>query len=856
MANPPPLPPIVSGPVYTTSKQVLVNSVLPHAKVTVYNDAASTHVVGTATSTGPGSIWVPLTGPIAHGQPITASQKYTGSDPKIQVTGESPPSTLPVPVLAPPTPLPAPIFASGLCTCMDWVYIDGLIAGASLTIKMGATTMVSAAIVTQTPQWFQLASHPIPAGSVLQATQNIGASVSPTTPSAAIWPAPPLVAPVIAPTPLDCETSMNISNVQPGADLIIKNGTTNVYSATNPSSSYNLYDLSPPLLPGPSSVEQYFPRCKEQRPVTVPFTVKKKAPPAPTVTYNPCADVNILTVSDFDPGEVMTIEVAYSTTAGPKKHSLGSSGVSPSGQLGLPKNWYPSAAVGPVTLVIQGLLCDLTSPSTSVPVTHAPGPHAAPTLQRPLYDCATSVFVRGANPGCLIQVFAKGSPPTPRSNPTVATTANFPVSLSSPLGIGEQIFVQQLGCGASVTPAAAVKVVAPPTLPLPAVAGSYVLTTATSVLVNNVVPGAQVQLFVNRHARNAPVDSIQAETGPPKGTPPRIQVSVPVGWPPLAAGDVLTAGQTLCKVNKFPTDKGGVKAQTPLAAPSPGPGEPRGGLGSNNNYFMFTPLAGGGCANLLKVSVTLTVQKAIVWTSTGPSTPPGKFAPPGFSLQVNCYSLIPSSPPANYPAIQQYIIDLWGTQLSGAVNTWAITPITPSNPSGTKAIILPSGNEYTTFLGSALPSTVIPAGYTLTINLGNDSSGNVNSISWVVNGAQYPPTPLSLPNLLTSNGLLATDIAPIVGFTVGLVGPVNSESAVISSGSGTITYSASTPLTVSNVEPLACGSVSTNFTAETATTSYGVLPANPGNPFSQSFAASATTPLIRRMGALRLVRRR
>ena len=181
MANPPPLPPIVSGPVYTTSKQVLVNSVLPHAKVTVYNDGASTHVVGTATSTSPGSVWVPLTGTIAHGQPITARQEYTGTDPKIQVTGPSPASTLPFPVLLPPTPLPAPIFASGLCTCMDWVYIDGLIAGATLTIKMGSTTMVAAAIVTQTPQWFQLAAHPIAAGSVLKATQNIGASASTTT---------------------------------------------------------------------------------------------------------------------------------------------------------------------------------------------------------------------------------------------------------------------------------------------------------------------------------------------------------------------------------------------------------------------------------------------------------------------------------------------------------------------------------------------------------------------------------------------------------------------------------------------------------------------------------------------------
>jgi hypothetical protein len=169
---------------------------------------------------------------------------------------------------------------------------------------------------------------------------------------------------------------------------------------------------------------------------------------------------------------------------------------------------------------------------------------------------------------------------------------------------------------------------------------------------------------------------------------------------------------------------------------------------------------------------------------------------------------------------------------------------------------LPSSNKCATPLGSPLSSTAIPGGYTLTISLGNDSNGNVNSISWVVNGTPYPPSPLSLTTLLTSNGLLATDIAPIVGFTVGLIGPVNGESAVLSSGSGTITYSASSPLTVSNVEPRQCGSVSTAFSLETATTSYGVLPANPGNPFSQSFAANATTPLIHRVGALRLVRRR
>jgi hypothetical protein len=108
------------------------------------------------------------------------------------------------------------------------------------------------------------------------------------------------------------------------------------------------------------------------------------------------------------------------------------------------------------------------------------------------------------------------------------------------------------------------------------------------------------------------------------------------------------------------------------------------------------------------------------------------------------------------------------------------------------------------------------------------------------NGTSYSQ---NIPTLLTANGLPATDVAPIVAFTLGLVGPVCSESAVLSSGAGTIAYSASSPLTVTNSEP-GCAE-STYFTAETATSSYGFLPANPGNPFSQSFAASAITPLIR-----------
>ena len=87
---------------------------------------------------------------------------------------------------------------------------------------------------------------------------------------------------------------------------------------------------------------------------------------------------------------------------------------------------------------------------------------------------------------------------------------------------------------------------------------------------------------------------------------------------------------------------------------------------------MYQPTAGGGCANLLNVSVTIQVTKPIAWASTGgPATGCGTPPPPlkqGFSIQLNCYS-----PIGKYCAWQQYIINLWGTQLLGAINTWPLT---------------------------------------------------------------------------------------------------------------------------------------------------------------------------------------
>jgi hypothetical protein len=336
---------------------------------------------------------------------------------------------------------------------------------------------------------------------------------------------------------------------------------------------------------------------------------------------------------------------------------------------------------------------------------------------------------------------------------------------------------------------------------------------------------------VNGSLRSS-VDSIVAEVSAPAGSPPLVEVEVPAGSPPLVAGDVIVPLQTLCSeigINKLGQE--GVTVVAPVPAPPQGPGDVTGGLTSDSNYIMYTPTLNGGCANLLNVSVTIEVTQEIVFVSAsgGPTQ--------GFAFQLNCYS-----PLGSFCAWQQYIIALLGTELTGLINTWPLT----GNP-----IIAPPNNSYPVPL-VGLPSISLPAGYQMKITLGNDTSGNVVNVTWVVNGTTFPKQ--NLPTILQSFRLPPTDVAPIVAFEMNLVGPIGGESAVLSSGAGQFTYSASSPLTVytstAGSEYPACVEFINN-TGETTNSFYGVLPASPGNPFAQSFTVVSTAQAKRKLrGAL------
>jgi hypothetical protein len=809
MAAPRPLPPVVDGPITQLSTQVYVDSVLPNAAVTVYNDPAGTNQVGTITSgNSPGGIWVPLTKPVAVGQQITARQEYTGPDPKIKalVSGLSDPSNVPVPVEPAPNPLPPPVFISGLSTCMDFIWMDGLIPGAHLVVTAGATKVVDAP-VTQSTQWFQLKPAPLTAKEVLVAVQSAAGFISSASvPSQPIAPAPgSLPPPVLLPPLIACQTSIQFQNMFPSADAVITQTGFSGFT-TAPSQSFWASGFWP-LKQGPIQCYQYL-QCPsaagggQGQKITSPtatFTVGPPNPTVPDVTYPPCVDVTQLTVSNLIPGEILTLQRVVTPTGGgaPTVTPIGSQGVGGTTTpatltVDLPKDFQATDPAGPVSIRLSTMLCDVTSGTKDIAIGNPGGPFTA-NVEPPLFECSRYVVVKGVHPGSLIQVFS-GSTAHPRSNPVVATTPSFVVKLWTELVAGEQIFVVQTGCAAGGTSAPPVPVLKLPNpLPVPVIT-TPVLTDAKTVDVTSVLPGAQVFLYVGGVFR-----SEVGAVGP--------SVSLPVLSPPLTPQQRIQVTQQLCGKSTTLTDAGSGTTTAITPAPSPS-----GGLGSSANYiFWGGPKSGGGFIPLLGIVVTIDIKEDLIGT-------------PPCSFQLNAYS--PSGDTIDF--WQQYGISMApnSNQLNSFAENWP--------PSGNNLFnIEPAG-----FVN--LPNqTTIPKGFKIVIQLVYSGSSINGSKVTVFDGSgtklgEQDITLLGQP-LAAGGTVTAVDLAPIVAFQLDLVGWANSVKTVFTSGAGTITYTATTLMIAQSNVPVDAEGFST---AEQANSIYGELPSDTRFTFVQSFTVT------------------
>jgi hypothetical protein len=262
-------------------------------------------------------------------------------------------------------------------------------------------------------------------------------------------------------------------------------------------------------------------------------------------------------------------------------------------------------------------------------------------------------------------------------------------------------------------------------------------------------------------------------------------------------------------------------------------------LGSNSNYILYSK-----CNPLINGFVSIEITQDVVCKSVGP--PPagsckGGGSTVGFSFQLNCYS------PKGYTcAWQQYVMGFWQNSSGGFNVVYGIDNWPVSGPN-----IINNGSPTL----ATLPTAVLPTGYTVTIGWGNEESGSGSSWNPNVTGAFFILTDnngnqigRASQTLTSLSGVSSSDLAPINAFELNVVGPINGESAVLSSGAGYINYVILQPKLSVTATELSC-TESTYITCETANSFYGPLPeSNPNLTFKQSFVVSSAKPMIFKEG--------
>jgi len=225
------------------------------------------------------------------------------------------------------------------------------------------------------------------------------------------------------------------------------------------------------------------------------------------------------------------------------------------------------------------------------------------------------------------------------------------------------------------------------------------------------------------------------------------------------------------------------------------------GLTSNSNYFFFrnnqAPISG--------ISVTIALTEDMVFNAASGSNT-------GCTFQLNASSL-------DNPE-QQYIIAYLNGEISGQINNW----------DNVQNQIFNQLEPLLSMPGGALPKYTV-----LTITPTTSANGIITGATFE---AFIPAQPPSIPAQSATQSISIippTQLGPIVTFQLVIVGPDKSESAVLTSGAGTITFNALNGLTSQIGEPQFVEERA--ISTETANIFYSTLPSSstPGNPFIQLF---------------------
>jgi hypothetical protein len=269
-----------------------------------------------------------------------------------------------------------------------------------------------------------------------------------------------------------------------------------------------------------------------------------------------------------------------------------------------------------------------------------------------------------------------------------------------------------------------------------------------------------------------------------------------------------------------------------------------GGLGTDNRPVPITGLV-----------VEISIDEAIIVSPTSGVTPSTPNALP-IGFQINGVSPVADTQPgqvttdwtptAGDQAIGwvQYGVKMWPatTMLIGFAEYWPPSVFQNPNVENTFNLSVPNSGTVT------LPNDLtIPAGWTIRFVFSYSQQLNDGTITGYTctvkdeNGNEVsPPMVLNFldpPNQLANGGAITlNNLCQVVAFQVLLVGFWSSADATMTSGGGTITVQATTPMTVQTSWPV--DGAGSGGTAENANSTYSQLPACQSKSFTQTFGVS------------------
>lgn len=301
------LPPVLQGPLYETSTELYVETVMSGASITVYAGGDTIY-----SGTVPLFNWITLEKPIHTGDQITA---------KITLGSDESPRSAPVEVIVQPSDLPAPEFVSVINNCSTLLAMNRLVIGATLEITNPETNeIVAKERVSRTYQIIRLdPTIPIDNTSHLSAKQTVGANSSAVRNSLPIVDISPLInredlsipqPGVISFSQLSaCRTDLVVLGI-PGLEISIQNeGYVTNYLITETPEQW--IDDCQPLKEGTLKVIQLLERLpsgyKFHKEVlnseSAEYTVGPATPPGPGRLLAPyCPQLENILASELSPG--------------------------------------------------------------------------------------------------------------------------------------------------------------------------------------------------------------------------------------------------------------------------------------------------------------------------------------------------------------------------------------------------------------------------------------------------------------------------------------------------------------------------------------------------------------------------